>query len=156
MLFKRCGACVKINAVVNEAKRSPWRDTTKSQEEVPIIKSSKTKDDKNTPNSESGSSSLERAGLWTLVGNDLRHARGYCRRDAAMVMIVTLVVMLKNGALDLQGYAEPADLIQASFGYKLLIQTWVGLWIAGFFLWFWRRGGQTLGMRMAFANLQHG
>ena len=71
-------------------------------------------------------------------------AVGMC---AAMVMIVTLVVMLKNGALDLQGYAEPADLIQASFGYKLLIQTWVGLWIAGFFLWFWRRGGQTLGMR---------
>ncbi len=71
-------------------------------------------------------------------------AVGMC---AAMVMIVTLVVMLKNGALDLQGYAEPADLIQAYFGYKLLIQTWVGLWIAGFFLWFWRRGGQTLGMR---------
>jgi len=21
------------------------------------------------------------------------------------------------------------------------------MWIAGFFLWFWRRGGQTLGMR---------
>ena len=71
-------------------------------------------------------------------------AVGMC---AAMVMIVTLVVLLKNGALDLQGYAEPADLIQASAGYKLLIQTWVGVWIAGFFLWFWRRGGQTLGMR---------
>jgi len=71
-------------------------------------------------------------------------AVGMC---AAMVMIVTLVVMLKNGALDLQGYAEPADLIQASSTYKLLIQTWVGMWIAGFFLWFWRRGGQTLGMR---------
>ena len=71
-------------------------------------------------------------------------AVGMC---AAMVMIVTLVVMLKNGALDLQGYAEPADLIQASSTYKLLIQTWVGMWIAGFFLWFWKRGGQTLGMR---------
>ncbi|WP_394223870.1 RDD family protein [Alteromonas gracilis] len=71
-------------------------------------------------------------------------AVGMC---AAMVMIVTLVVLLKNGVLDLQGYAEPADLIQASAGYKLLIQSWVGVWIAGFFLWFWRRGGQTLGMR---------
>lgn len=71
-------------------------------------------------------------------------AVGMC---AAMVMIVALVVMLKNGVLDLQGYAEPADLIQASFVYKLLIQSWVGLWIAGFFLWFWKRGGQTLGMR---------
>ena len=71
-------------------------------------------------------------------------AVGMC---AAMVLIVTLVVMLKNGALDLQGYAEPADLIQSSFVYKLTIQLWVGLWIAGFFLWFWKRGGQTLGMR---------
>lgn len=71
-------------------------------------------------------------------------AVGMC---AAMVMIVTLIVMLKNGGLDMQGFAEPADLIQASTGYKLLIQSWVGLWVAGFFLWFWKRGGQTLGMR---------
>ena len=109
----------------------------------------KAKGDKNAPNSESDSSSLERAGfvrrLLAMIYDTLvATAVGMC---AAMVMIVTLVVMLKNGALDLQGYAEPADLIQASFGYKLLIQTWVGLWIAGFFLWFWRRGGQTLGMR---------
>jgi len=101
----------------------------------------KAKDDKNAPNSESDSSSLERAGfvrrLLAMIYDTL----------VATAVGVTLVVMLKNGALDLQGYAEPADLIQASFGYKLLIQTWVGLWIAGFFLWFWRRGGQTLGMR---------
>ena len=71
-------------------------------------------------------------------------AVGMC---AAMVVIVTLIVMLKNGGLDMQGFAEPADLIQASTGYKLLIQSWVGLWVAGFFLWFWKRGGQTLGMR---------
>ncbi|WP_420936151.1 RDD family protein [Alteromonas sp. A081] len=71
-------------------------------------------------------------------------AVGMC---AAMVMIVTVIVLLKNGWLDMQGFAEPADLIQASTGYKLLIQSWVGLWIAGFFLWFWKRGGQTLGMR---------
>ncbi len=105
--------------------------------------------DNETRNSEPESSSLERAGfvrrLLAMIYDTLvATAVGMC---AAMVMIVTLVVMLKNGALDLQGYAEPADLIQASFGYKLLIQTWVGLWIAGFFLWFWRRGGQTLGMR---------
>ena len=109
----------------------------------------KAEGDNDTRNSEPESSSLERAGfvrrLLAMIYDTLvATAVGMC---AAMVMIVTLVVMLKNGALDLQGYAEPADLIQASFGYKLLIQTWVGLWIAGFFLWFWRRGGQTLGMR---------
>lgn len=107
------------------------------------------KDELSTDNAESDSLALQRAGfvrrLLAMIYDTLvATAVGMC---AAMVMIVTLVVMLKNGALDLQGYAEPADLIQASFGYKLLIQTWVGLWIAGFFLWFWRRGGQTLGMR---------
>lgn len=71
-------------------------------------------------------------------------AVGMC---AAMVIIVTLIILFKNGVLDMQGYAEPADVIQGSIQYKLLIQTWVGLWIAGFFLWFWHRGGQTLGMR---------
>ena len=112
-------------------------------------KSSTTAEHENASSADSESETLERAGfirrLLAMVYDTLvATAVGMC---AAMVMIVTLVVMLKNGALDLQGYAEPADLIQASFGYKLLIQTWVGLWIAGFFLWFWRRGGQTLGMR---------
>ena len=125
------------------------RHDKKAKKKSPSSNPLKTKDDKNAPNSESDSSSLERAGfvrrLLAMIYDTLvATAVGMC---AAMVMIVTLVVMLKNGALDLQGYAEPADLIQASFGYKLLIQTWVGLWIAGFFLWFWRRGGQTLGMR---------
>ena len=112
-------------------------------------KPSTTAEHVNANSADSESETLERAGfirrLLAMVYDTLvATAVGMC---AAMVMIVTLVVMLKNGALDLQGYAEPADLIQASFGYKLLIQTWVGLWIAGFFLWFWRRGGQTLGMR---------
>ena len=112
-------------------------------------KSSTTAEHENASSADSESETVERAGfirrLLAMVYDTLvATAVGMC---AAMVMIVTLVVMLKNGALDLQGYAEPADLIQASFGYKLLIQTWVGLWIAGFFLWFWRRGGQTLGMR---------
>lgn len=112
-------------------------------------KSSTTAEHENASSADSESETHERAGfirrLLAMVYDTLvATAVGMC---AAMVMIVTLVVMLKNGALDLQGYAEPADLIQASFGYKLLIQTWVGLWIAGFFLWFWRRGGQTLGMR---------
>ena len=71
-------------------------------------------------------------------------AVGMC---AAMVLIVTLVVLLKNGVLDLRGYGEPADLIQNSLLYKTIIQLWVGAWVAGFFLWFWKKGGQTLGMR---------
>ena len=59
-------------------------------------------------------------------------AVGMC---AAMVIIVTFVVLLKNGVMDLQGYAEPADLIQASMLYKLIIQVWVGGWIIGMRAW---------------------
>lgn len=71
-------------------------------------------------------------------------AVGMC---AAMALIVVLVVSLKNGWLDLQGYSEPNELLGESIFYKSIIQVWVGAWVAGFFLWFWKRGGQTLGMR---------
>lgn len=71
-------------------------------------------------------------------------AVGMC---AAMALIVVLVVSLKNGWLDLQGYTEPNELLGESIMYKTIIQIWVGLWVAGFFLWFWKHGGQTLGMR---------
>ncbi|GFD84632.1 RDD family protein [Alteromonas sp. KUL150] len=125
------------------------RHDKKVKKRLSAPKSSTTAEHESASSADSESETLERAGfirrLLAMVYDTLvATAVGMC---AAMVMIVTLVVMLKNGTLDLQGYAEPADLIQASFGYKLLIQAWVGLWIAGFFLWFWRRGGQTLGMR---------
>ena len=58
---------------------------------------------------------------------------------AAMVLIITMVILLKNGVLSLQGFTEPAELIQASTGYKAFIQLWVALWVAGFFLWFWKK-----------------
>ena len=65
----------------------------------------------------------------------------------AMVLVIGLVIALKNGALDMNGYAEPAEFIQSSFAYQLIIQVWVLFWVSVFFLWFWKRGGQTLGMR---------
>ncbi len=71
-------------------------------------------------------------------------AVGMC---ASMVMLVTLLLLTENGVLDNQGYEHFSDLIQHSFFYQLIIQVWVGLWVVGFFLWFWRNGGQTIGMR---------
>lgn len=66
---------------------------------------------------------------------------------AAMVLIVTLVVLLHNGVLSMGGHTTPSDAIQASTLYQTAIQLWVLAWVIGFFLWFWKRGGQTLGMR---------
>lgn len=66
---------------------------------------------------------------------------------AALVFIGILTVLLENDVLSKQNYEHVNELIQASFVYKLSIQIWVTLWVAGFFLWFWKHGGQTLGMR---------
>lgn len=66
---------------------------------------------------------------------------------AALVFIGVLTALLETGVLSKQGYEHVNELIQASFTYKLAIQIWVGLWVSGFFLWFWKHGGQTLGMR---------
>lgn len=71
-------------------------------------------------------------------------AVGMC---AALVIIITLVILFETGVLSKQGYENVSDLIQNSIVYALLIQVWVSLWVVGFFLWFWKHGGQTIGMR---------
>ena len=71
-------------------------------------------------------------------------AVGMC---AALVIIVLLTVLLETGILSKQGYDDVSQLIQSSFEYKMVIQIWVSVWIIAFFLWFWKHGGQTIGMR---------
>jgi uncharacterized RDD family membrane protein YckC len=66
---------------------------------------------------------------------------------AALVIIAIITALLETGVLSKQGFEHVNDLIQTSFVYKLAIQIWVGLWVSAFFLWFWKHGGQTLGMR---------
>ena len=71
-------------------------------------------------------------------------AVGMC---AAMLIILSLVLLFENGILDKQGYQHTSDIIRFSLLYKAIIQAWVGIWVILFFLWFWRNGGQTIGMR---------
>ncbi|MGB3725282.1 MAG: RDD family protein [Glaciecola sp.] len=66
---------------------------------------------------------------------------------AALIFIIALTVLLETGLLSKQGFAHVNDLIQASVVYKTIIQVWVAFWVIGFYLWFWKNGGQTLGMR---------
>lgn len=66
---------------------------------------------------------------------------------SALLIIVVLTILFENGVLSKQGYEQVSDLIQQSFMYKLIIQVWVVFWVTVFFLWFWKNGGQTLGMR---------
>ncbi len=66
---------------------------------------------------------------------------------AALVITGILTGLLENDILSKQGFEHVSDLIQSSFFYSLVIQIWVISWVSGFFLYFWKNGGQTLGMR---------
>jgi uncharacterized RDD family membrane protein YckC len=71
-------------------------------------------------------------------------AVGMC---AAMVMLVALLLMTENGLIDNLGHEHFSDVIRHSLLYQTILQVWVASWVIGFFLWFWRNGGQTIGMR---------
>lgn len=71
-------------------------------------------------------------------------AIGMC---AAIVMTVVFTLLYENGVLDKGGIEHTSDVLQHSLLFQIIMQVWVGLWMAGFYLWFWRNGGQTLGMR---------
>ncbi|WP_102794384.1 RDD family protein [Bowmanella denitrificans] len=66
---------------------------------------------------------------------------------AGILITVLLIILLENGVLDKQGYQHSMEAIGHSPWLSRLIFTWAMLWTLGFFLWFWRNGGQTIGMR---------
>ncbi|WP_395340559.1 RDD family protein [Ningiella sp. W23] len=65
----------------------------------------------------------------------------------ALIFIACLTALIENNVLPDFGFEHVSDLMQQSMAYKLSVQIWVGFWICAFFLWFWKNGGQTLGMR---------
>ena len=71
-------------------------------------------------------------------------AVGMC---AAMVMLVAMLLLVENNVLNNHGYEHFSDLIQHAPVYQYILQGWVATWVIAFFLWFWRNGGQTIGMR---------
>ena len=66
---------------------------------------------------------------------------------AGIVSTVVLIVLLENNILDKHGLTHSMDVISHSPLYANIIFGWSLLWVVGFFLWFWRNGGQTIGMR---------
>ena len=66
---------------------------------------------------------------------------------AGISMTVILIILLENQILDKQGYTHSMDVIGHNTMLGNVIFIWSTLWVAGFFLWFWRNGGQTIGMR---------
>ncbi len=71
-------------------------------------------------------------------------AVGMC---AALVIIITLLILFETQLISKPEDVEFNQLMQDSLLYKSIIQAWVVAWVVGFFLWFWKNGGQTIGMR---------
>ncbi|MBF7074955.1 RDD family protein [Glaciecola sp. MH2013] len=71
-------------------------------------------------------------------------AVGMC---AGLVIQVMMLILFEVQLINNQGFENYMDLFTQSDSLKLIANIWVGFWISGFFLWFWKNGGQTLGMR---------
>ena len=66
---------------------------------------------------------------------------------SGLIFQVVVLILFQNKLLDNGGFADYMDYFQSSESLQIIANVWVVLWIAGFFLWFWKHGGQTLGMR---------
>jgi uncharacterized RDD family membrane protein YckC len=66
---------------------------------------------------------------------------------SALVFQITCLILFQTQILDNGGIENYMDYFQSSELLKLLANIWVAVWVTAFFLWFWKHGGQTLGMR---------
>lgn len=66
---------------------------------------------------------------------------------AGAVSFLIFGLLVNYGILSMQGYDHLIDLQRGSLFYSLLIYGWNIGWVAFFFVWFWSKSGQTLGMK---------
>jgi uncharacterized RDD family membrane protein YckC len=66
---------------------------------------------------------------------------------SGLIFQVVVLILFQTELLENGGFENYMDYFQSSDTLQLIANAWVALWIMGFFLWFWKHGGQTLGMR---------
>jgi len=66
---------------------------------------------------------------------------------SGLIFQVVVLILFQTQLLENRGFENYMDYFQSSYLLKLIANVWVALWIISFFLWFWKHGGQTLGMR---------
>ena len=69
----------------------------------------------------------------------------YMTAGAASFLIISLFVHFR--VFDLQGYQHLSDTISNTAWLLWPNELWKLAWVAFFFVWFWSKSGQTLGMR---------
>jgi uncharacterized RDD family membrane protein YckC len=86
---------------------------------------------------------LRRFGSW--VYDFLLSVAVYMTAGAISFFVFGLLV--NYGAISMQGHQHLIDLQRSSLLYSVLIYGWNIAWVGFFFVWFWSRNGQTLGMK---------
>ena len=69
----------------------------------------------------------------------------YMTAGAVSFLIISLLVHFS--VFDLQGYQHLSDTITNTIWLLLPNELWKMTWVAFFFVWFWAKSGQTLGMK---------
>ena len=95
------------------------------------------------------SSSFPRAGFRRRMASWLYDAllaiAVYMTAGAVSFLIISL--MVRFGIFDLQGYQHLSDAITNTYWLLWPNEFWKLAWVAFFFIWFWSKSGQTLGMK---------
>ena len=86
---------------------------------------------------------IRRFGSW--VYDVLIAAAVYMVAGAVAFLLFNL--MIKLGVISMAGFEHAIDLKRSSLVYSLLVDGFSIFWVAFFFVWFWSRSGQTLGMK---------
>jgi len=66
---------------------------------------------------------------------------------AGAISFLLFNLSIKFGLISMVGFEHAIDLKRSSLIYTLLVDGFGIFWVAFFFVWFWSRSGQTLGMK---------
>jgi len=69
----------------------------------------------------------------------------YMVSGAVSFLLITLVLYF--GVIDMQGHEHVVDRIASTPWLEGINELWKLAWVGFFFVWFWSRSGQTLGMK---------
>ncbi len=74
---------------------------------------------------------------------------------AGAVAFLLFNLLIKYGFINMQGFDHAIDLQQSSVLFSTIIYGWNIAWVSFFFVFFWAKSGQTLGMKAWRLRLQN-
>lgn len=66
---------------------------------------------------------------------------------AGAISFLLFDLLINYGFIDMQSFEHSIDLQRSSILYSVLIYGWNIAWVSFFFIFFWAKSGQTLGMK---------